>query len=192
MPPGSSHLCQPLDVSYFAPLKKAYYGLVERLARARYLKINKGDFLEKYPKAHTMAFKEANIRSAFKASDLVPYDPNQMLDKLIYKNFDSRPSSQDSRSTISKTPVNTNQFKKQEARLEQLLSSVADTPMKSALDYVFKGAEMALNRAVLLEQEVRELRWANERLNTKKRRRNKQLTGLNGFTVNEAREAFQR
>ncbi|OJJ97791.1 hypothetical protein ASPACDRAFT_45090 [Aspergillus aculeatus ATCC 16872] len=64
--------------------------------------------------------------------------------------------------------------------------------MKSALDYVFKGAEMALNRAVLLEQEVRELRWANERLNTKKRRRNKQLTGLNGFTVNEAREAFQR
>ncbi|OJK02386.1 hypothetical protein ASPACDRAFT_58706 [Aspergillus aculeatus ATCC 16872] len=139
-----------------------------------------------------MAFKEANIRSAFKASGLVPYDPSQVLDKLIYEDFDSRPSSQDSRSTISKTPVNTNQFKKQEARLEQLLSGVADTPMKSALDYVFKGAEMALNRAVLLEQEVRELRWANERLNTKKRRRNKQLTGLNGFTVDEAREAFQR
>ncbi|KAH8430991.1 uncharacterized protein LDX57_013069 [Aspergillus melleus] len=192
MPAGSSHLCQPLDVACFAPLKQAYYGLVERLIRARYQHIDKNDFLDEYPKAHLMAFKSINIKSAFRASGLVPFKPSEVLDQLIYEE-PSRPSSGDSQSTISKTPMNAKQFKKQELRFQQLLSNdMINTPMKSALGYIFKGAEMALNRAVLIEQEVQELRWANEKRDTKKRRSKKQIAGLNGFTVEEAREVFQR
>ena len=33
MPPHSSHLCQPLDVSIFAPLKKSYYKYIEYRTR---------------------------------------------------------------------------------------------------------------------------------------------------------------
>ncbi|OJJ94603.1 hypothetical protein ASPACDRAFT_37684, partial [Aspergillus aculeatus ATCC 16872] len=74
IPPSLLHFCQPLDIFYFIFLKKIYYSLIERLARARYLKINKNNFLKKYPKAYIIVFKKANIQNAFKISGLVLYD----------------------------------------------------------------------------------------------------------------------
>jgi hypothetical protein len=45
MPPHSSHLLQPLDVGYFAPLKKAYSRQVENAMRNRINHITKPEFL---------------------------------------------------------------------------------------------------------------------------------------------------
>ncbi|PYI13267.1 hypothetical protein BO99DRAFT_417760 [Aspergillus violaceofuscus CBS 115571] len=62
--------------------------------------------------------------------------------------------------------------------------------MQTALSYLVKGAEIALNRTFLLEHENRQLRMAVERKNTKQRRNQHQIDGLNSFTIQEAREAF--
>ena len=56
MPAHSSHLLQPLDVGCFAPLKRAYSGLVEGLVRRGISHIDKLDFLIAYPDARIKAF----------------------------------------------------------------------------------------------------------------------------------------
>ncbi|OJJ94559.1 hypothetical protein ASPACDRAFT_1860847 [Aspergillus aculeatus ATCC 16872] len=64
--------------------------------------------------------------------------------------------------------------------------------MKAALSYIVKGCEIAINRAALLEQEVDELRTGLERQNAKNKRSHRQMAGLNGLTVDEAKNAFKR
>jgi hypothetical protein len=61
MPSHSSYLLQPLDISYFALLKKAYGRFVSDLARNGYNHIDKGDFLADYQHARLEAFKLATI-----------------------------------------------------------------------------------------------------------------------------------
>ncbi|CAK37462.1 uncharacterized protein An01g15080 [Aspergillus niger] len=193
MPANSSHLCQPLDVACFSPLKKAYKDQVQQLIRTEYHHIEKVDFLDMYPKAHAQAFTKANIQSAFRASGLVPLNPSKILENMIFKKT-SRPSSQStsSSSIFTKTPRNSRQFKKYESTLSQLLQQqdTPATPIQSALSYIFKGAEVALNHTVLLEHENRQLREALDKRNTKQKRNQHQMDDLNGLTVQEALEAF--
>ncbi|CAK43098.1 uncharacterized protein An18g00210 [Aspergillus niger] len=193
MPANSSHLCQPLDVACFSPLKKTYKDQVQQLIRTGYHHIEKIDFLDMYPKAHAQVFTKANIQSAFRASGLVPLDPSKILENMIFKKT-SRPSSQStsSSSIFTKTPRNSRQFKKYESTLSQLLQQqdTPATPIQSALSYIFKGAEVALNHTILLEHENRQLREALNKQNTKQKRNQHQMDGLNGLTVQEALEAF--
>ena len=51
MPTHLSNYCQPLDVSCFAPLKKAYGDLVQSQIQNGFNHIDKLDFLEAYPDA---------------------------------------------------------------------------------------------------------------------------------------------
>ena len=78
----SSHLLQPLDISYFAPLKRAYGRFVSDLARASYNHIDKLDFLAEYPQARTEVVKSQIIQSSFAATSLTPIDPERVLFKL--------------------------------------------------------------------------------------------------------------
>ncbi|KAL1963312.1 hypothetical protein VTN77DRAFT_8535 [Rasamsonia byssochlamydoides] len=57
LPPHSSYLLQPLDVSCFAVLKHTYGCLMENNMQLGINHIDKLDFLEAYPKARTEAFK---------------------------------------------------------------------------------------------------------------------------------------
>lgn len=82
MPPHSSYLLQPLDVSCFAVLKHAYGRLIESNMQLGINHIDKLDFLEAYPKAHTEAFKSENIKNSFAATGLVPFQPDRVLLQL--------------------------------------------------------------------------------------------------------------
>nr|XP_001389896.2 hypothetical protein ANI_1_3428014 [Aspergillus niger CBS 513.88] len=117
----------------------------------------------------------------------------KILENMIFKKT-SRPSSQStsSSSIFTKTPRNSRQFKKYESTLSQLLQQqdTPATPIQSALSYIFKGAEVALNHTVLLEHENRQLREALDKRNTKQKRNQHQMDDLNGLTVQEALEAF--
>nr|XP_003188798.1 hypothetical protein ANI_1_1432084 [Aspergillus niger CBS 513.88] len=116
-----------------------------------------------------------------------------ILKNMIFKET-SRLSSQStsSSSIFTKTPRNSRQFKKYESTLSQLLQQqdTPATPIQSALSYIFKGAEVALNHTILLEHENRQLCEALDKRNTKQKRNQHQMDGLNGLTVQEALEAF--
>jgi hypothetical protein len=65
MPAHFSHILQPLDVAYFALLKKAYGAQIEKLIRARISHITKEDFLPAFCNAFKKSLTEINIRAGF-------------------------------------------------------------------------------------------------------------------------------
>jgi hypothetical protein len=89
MPSHSSHLLQPLDVVYFSPLKTAYRQLIQDLARQSIFHVDKADFLGMYQQACIAIYSERNIASGFRATGLIPYNPERVLSNL----------------TITKTPL---------------------------------------------------------------------------------------
>jgi hypothetical protein len=82
MPPHSSHILQPLDVSCFAPLKLAYGRQIETFVRNRLNHITKLEFLSAFKEAFKAAFTEQNVKSGFRATGLVPYEPQNFLSYL--------------------------------------------------------------------------------------------------------------
>jgi hypothetical protein len=82
MPPHSSHLLQPLDVSYFSSLKRAYRQEIQKQIALSINHIDKNEFLTIYSRVRTAALSKKNVQSAFRATGLVPYDPEQVLSRL--------------------------------------------------------------------------------------------------------------
>ncbi|KZT51130.1 CENP-B protein [Calocera cornea HHB12733] len=85
LPPHSSHLTQPLDISLFGPLKRAYSDKINNLVRGGVTHIKKDDFFPAFRAAFQVAFKEQNIKSGFRAAGLVPFNPDAVLSKLTLR-----------------------------------------------------------------------------------------------------------
>jgi hypothetical protein len=84
MPPlHISYILQLLDVSYFGALKTAYSRLITDLVRRSIFYINKADFLLIYCQAYRSIFLESTIKNSFKATGLVPFNPETILLELI-------------------------------------------------------------------------------------------------------------
>lgn len=82
MPPHCSHVLQPLDVSVFAPLKRALGKETDKVARLDSSRIVRVQWTEMYMRAHKTAFSMSNICSGWRASDLYPLYPSLVLDKV--------------------------------------------------------------------------------------------------------------
>lgn len=85
MPAHSSHLLQPLNIGYFALLKKAYRKQIEDLIRSRINHITKLEFLPAFKAAFKAAFTKEYIVSTFRGAGLVPLDLEAVLSKLDVK-----------------------------------------------------------------------------------------------------------
>ena len=79
MPAHSSHILQPLDVGCFAILKRYYGEAVAEVMRSGINHNDKTDFLMLYRPTRLRTFTADNIRSSFKATGLVPYNPEYVL-----------------------------------------------------------------------------------------------------------------
>jgi hypothetical protein len=78
MPPYSSHLLQPLDVSCFTVIKRKYRQLVEQRIRLGFNYIDKIDFLIAFPEACMMVYKAETIQNGFAATGLVLFNLDQV------------------------------------------------------------------------------------------------------------------
>lgn len=119
MPPHSSHILQPLDVSCFSPLKHFYKQKVGELAQNGVTSVKKDDFLYLYPAAHQKALTSFNIKSGFAATGLVPFCPERVL--LNFSKTSTPPSTADSSQTnqsngVGKTPINIHGLEKQKKK----------------------------------------------------------------------------
>ncbi|SPO25317.1 uncharacterized protein UTRI_10103 [Ustilago trichophora] len=87
LPPHATHLLQPLDVSIFGPLQKAFTQEVDKFARAN-LNIGKKDFLKMYIKARkvitgsaaTKAFKDVGIDTVIRREKVLVRIPSWHCD----------------------------------------------------------------------------------------------------------------
>ncbi|CAG5001136.1 unnamed protein product [Parnassius apollo] len=86
IPPNSTHLTQPLDVAFFAPLKKAWRKILlqYKMENPNQKAINKNYF----PKLLTQLIKTIemnevqNIKSGFRATGIYPFNPREVLKRI--------------------------------------------------------------------------------------------------------------
>lgn len=86
LPPNSTHLCQPLDVGYYGPLKKVWRKILTKykMQNPREKAVNKCIFptlLRKLVGELNLTNKK-NIQSAFRACGIVPFNKDEVLKKL--------------------------------------------------------------------------------------------------------------
>ena len=82
MPPHCSYVLQPLDVSAFAPLKRALGKETDKVARLDSSRIARVQWTEMYMRARRFAFSMSNICSGWRATGLYPLYPDVVLEKV--------------------------------------------------------------------------------------------------------------
>ena len=123
MPAHTSHLLQPLDVSCFSPLKRAYGREIQELARQGVYHIDKIDFLTAYTQIRPIVFTEQNIKAGFEATGLVPYYPDRVLSSLTVVRTPSPPATtvDNNVAWTAETPRTVDQLKHQTRHVQDLL-----------------------------------------------------------------------
>ena len=82
LPPHTSHVLQPLDVSVFSPLKRALAIETDAASRVDAGRIARSEWTRMYIRAREIALRESNITSGFRATGLWPLSPIIVLEKL--------------------------------------------------------------------------------------------------------------
>ena len=78
----SSHLCQPLDVGIFSPLKTYMSAELDKIMRYGISNIKKFEWADAYRLARPKAMTETNIKSAFRTAGLVPLNRRKVLNQM--------------------------------------------------------------------------------------------------------------
>ena len=82
LPAHSTHLTQPLDVEVFQPLKHYHTEAIDQAVRLGDTKFGTLEFLAAFQQFRAKTFKESTVKHAFKATGLVPYNPEIVLEKV--------------------------------------------------------------------------------------------------------------
>jgi hypothetical protein len=176
MPPHSSHLLQPLDVGCFAVLKRSYGRLVEHKMSLGINHIDKLDFLTLYQQARAQSLSEANIKSGFRGTGLVPYDPSAILSLLpaVHRTPSPLMHPLQPPQWTTETPHNIIELQQQTDLIKQYLkrrTQSPPTPTERALNQLVKGCQMAMHSAVILAEENQQLLAENKRQKRKRAQR---------------------
>ena len=83
LPPHTSHCLQPLDVVLFQPFKHYHGKAVNDATRTGCTNFNKVEFLAAITEIRTATFKRNSIKSAFRETGLVPFNPQKVIAKLV-------------------------------------------------------------------------------------------------------------
>ena len=194
MPPHSSHLLQPLDVSCFAPLKHLYGQRVQEEMQKGIHSVGKEDFIHIYPAVHKQALSSSNIQSGFEATGLVPLSSGRVLSKL-QKTPTPPSTSHSNQSTqsfgIGKTPANLHQLEHQKKKImsfKQHADVVSPSVIDKAMEKVIKGAEMTMQNALLLQQQNHQLQAENQYRKKRRHRAKHFIQDGGSLTVAEVRQ----
>ena len=189
MPAHSLYLLQPLDVGCFAPLKRIYGKSVEDKIRLGINHTDKVEFLHSYQKARTVAINPLTVINSFAATGLVPFDPDRVLSRLqiVHTPSPQLPPEPTATTWVPETPHNLHDLGCQAETVKKLLGgriTSSTSPTQLALAQLFKGCEMAMQNALLLTDENKQLRMANER-QTKKRSSRRSYVARGGVLTGE-------
>jgi polyhydroxyalkanoate synthesis regulator phasin len=85
LPPHTTHKLQPLDVGIFSPYKNYYSEELKRRFDRHERSVTKQNFHKVLLSARPRAFREENIKSAFRKTGLFPADPSDIISDLTIK-----------------------------------------------------------------------------------------------------------
>ena len=164
MPPHTSHLLQPLDVSCFSPLKRAYGREIEKLARQGVYHIDKIDFLAVYQQIRATVFTQKNIQAGFQATGLVPPCPDRVLSSLTVVRTPSPPQTTIDNNAAAQaveqteTPHTVAELQQQVRYLQERLRRQPESPTSVAIRQLAKSAQLAMQLVTILVEENKKLR----------------------------------
>ncbi|KAE8224052.1 hypothetical protein CF319_g3001 [Tilletia indica] len=79
LPPHSSHILQPLDVSVFQPMKHWHREAIDAATRTGCTNFNKIEFLASLNDIRVKTMKTNTIKNGFRLTGIHPYNPNMVL-----------------------------------------------------------------------------------------------------------------
>ena len=182
MPPHTSHLLQPLDVSCYSPLKRAYGREVEELARHGVYHVDKTDFLTAYTRIRPTVFTQQNIQAGFRATGLVPSCPDRVLSSLTVARTPSPPQTTTDNNVAAQalvqteTPHTVEQLQQQVRYLQERLRREPESPTSVAIRQLAKSAQLAMQSATILAEENKKLRAENQRQQQKQNQQRQYIT----------------
>lgn len=194
MPPHSSHILQPLDVGCFSPLKASYGKQIEKMMRMQITHITKDDFFDAFLEAFNIAMTENNIRAGFRATGLVPLDPEAVLSRLDPKPMtpsppNTRPGTP--QSWVTKTPKTASEITQQSTTIKNKISrhqNSSPTHMYNVIDAQARGMSKMAHELVLMRAELKDLRKANEVLSKRRRAKKTRLRAGGSLSMQEAED----
>ena len=187
MPPHTSHILQPLDVGCFAPLKRAYKEEIQVLANCHINYINKKAFLAAFTLVFNQAFSKGNILSSFRATGLVPDNPEVVLSRLEVKPRTPTPPIPWSTPWQPKTPSNAWEIEAQTTLILKRIRDHKSSSPESILEMVLqvqKGSTLKVHSHTLLEARIAKLEEANQAASERKKRKKKRIQ--KGGTLSQA------
>jgi hypothetical protein len=191
MPPHSSHLLQPLDVSCFSLLKRAYSREVESLIRHYINHITKLEFLPAFKVAFNRSFNSANICSAFRGAGLVPLQPDTVLLKLNVQLHTPSPATLPEAVWEARTPSNVRELDAQSTLIRERVRRHKSSSLASiieAIDQLKKGAKVMMLSAKLMRDRIASLERANEAASKRRQRKKKRIQKRGTLTKGEGED----
>jgi len=194
MPPHTSHILQPLDVSCFSPLKRAYGREIEKLARQGVYHIDKIDFLTVYQQIRPTVFTQQNIQAGFQATGLVPPYPDRVLSSLTVPRTPSPPQPTTDINAAAQavaqteTPHTVAELQQQAKLLQDRLQRGSQSPTSQLLRQVIKGCQIAMQSATILAEENKKLRAEVQRQQQKQDQRRQYIAAGGALQVRQAQQ----
>ncbi|KAG9186004.1 hypothetical protein G6011_02560 [Alternaria panax] len=194
MPPHTSHLLQPLDVSCFSPLKRAYGREVEELARQGVYHVDKIDFIAAYTRIRPIVFTQQNIKAGFQATGLVPPCPDHVLSSLTVARTPSPPQTTTDNNAAAQaaeqteTPHTVAEIQQQVRYLQERLQRQPESPTSVAIRQLAKSAQLAMQSVAILAEENRKLRAENQRQQQKHSQQRQYIASGGVLQVQQAQQ----
>jgi predicted transcriptional regulator len=167
IPPHTSHVLQPLDISIFGPLKQHLTTALLHLNEAQLLRIQKSEWMDAYITARAAAFSTSNINSAWRGSGLQPFQPQTVIRAATLPTTDvvvERPHTPTEHDIFEKVFLNSSPpdfqtLYKANTVLSSIIScSVLNTPIKRYINKLVDKTERLNTRNTLQKREYDNLR----------------------------------
>lgn len=198
LPPHSSHVLQPLDLSIFSQIKSSYRKQIEELARFEdSTPIKKIRFVEYYNQAREHALNENYIRAGWRGAGLFPWNPQKVLQSSQILTNTTTSTIPCKRPNSSSSFLDTPQNKRQLIEAQTNLLEQADLP-RDVRHFFNKTAkafgQLHVDRALHLQQ-INAQTAKLEELNVKKKKKipvnaNELFAGIE--KIKEAQEEQRR
>ena len=156
--------------------------------------MDKLDFLNAYPDARKQAFSMDNIKNGFRATGLVPYNPEEVLGRFTIQLKTPTPPDSQSTNSITHMPSNKRELQKKAKSLKRQLREDAYSPFapsNSTLLQLLKACETAMDKGLLLAHENQQLQASHEKLIQKRNCSRKQIATEEGLSIQEGQSLLQ-
>jgi hypothetical protein len=164
------------------------------MMRMQITHITKDDFFNAFLEAFNIAMTENNVWAGFRATGLVPLNPEAVLFRLDPKLMtpsppNTRPGTP--QSWITKTPKTASEITQQSTTIKNKIArhqNSSPTHMYDVIDAQARGMSKMAHELVLMRAELKDLRTANKVLSKRQRAKKTRLQAGGSLSIQEAED----